>query len=214
MFHIFKIYFVPASVLIPLAIGLLRYKALNKSYRFLIAFLSFSALSSMIARVFAYVYHNNLIIIQSYTVGEFLFLSGFYYRQFNSLILKRIITAFVLLFVPFASYFIIHYADKIHYDDYGASIETLLIILLGIILINNNSSSSQKSESWALNPTNWFNTGILLYFSGSMFLFLFANINVDGNSLIYNITSIMHATLLTLLSVLFTVGFLKIKNGQ
>lgn len=127
MTHIYSSYIAPASVLIPLSVGLRHYDKLNIGHRFLIAMLSFSALSTMLARIFAFVYHNNLIIIQSYTVGEFLFLAGFYYNQFNSKAMQRTIAAMVTLFTIFASYLIVIYIDVIRFDDYAPSIESLLI---------------------------------------------------------------------------------------
>lgn len=203
-------YIVPSSVLIPLIVAIYRYDKLNIGYRFLLGFLILSAYSSVIGRIFALVYHNNLVVNQCYTVGEYLLLAGFYYHQFNSSLLKKIIAVVSLFFTVFSVTLIIKYIHVIRHDDYGVSIESLLMILLGIALISRNISLPSTLENWEQYPVNWFNTGILLYFSGSMFIFLLANYNVDGSSLIYMVTRVCHGTFFIILTILFTIGFYKI----
>lgn len=142
--HIYSNYIAPASVLIPLVIGLGVYKKVNTIHRFLLAMLGFSALSTILARVFAYLYHNNLIIVQSYTVGEFLLLAGFYYCQFQSLLMRRVIIAMAILFSILTIYLIIIFIGVIRFDDYAPSIESLLIIILSIALFNKNNDTAAK----------------------------------------------------------------------
>lgn len=146
--HIYTGYIAPASVLIPLTIGLRHYQKLSNEHRYLLGMLAFSALSSILAKIFAYVYHNNLIIIQFYTVGEFLFLAGFYYYQFNSKTMQRTIAAMVTLFTIFAFYLIVIYINVIRFDDYAPSIESLLIFFLSIALINRSNQASLKTRVW------------------------------------------------------------------
>jgi hypothetical protein len=212
MLTLFSRFIAPGSVLVPFIIGLWRYKVLNTSFRFLLGLLAFSALSSILARAFAILYHNNLVIIKFYTVGEFLLLGSFYYHQYLSLTMRRAILCMMVLFTIFALYLIVIYAHVIRYDDFAPAVESVIMIFLGTTLISRNNGLLPHCKRWSEYPVNWFNTGILLYFSGSMFMFLFANFNTDADSITYIITRLLHGTFLILLSTLFTMGFLKIKK--
>jgi hypothetical protein len=207
MHHIYLNYIAPASVVVPLIIGLRHYQKLIIGHRYLIAMLTFSALSTILGRIFAYVYHNNLIIMQSYTVSEFLFFAGFYYYQFNSKTMRRTITAMVTLFTIFAIYLIVIYINVIRFDDYAPSIESLLIFFLSVALINKGNQASLKTSVWNQDPNNWFNTGILLYFSGSLFIFLLSNYITNPHSILYRVVWDVQVTFLVILSALFTKGF-------
>jgi len=214
MFYFYADYIAPASVLVPLIIGLNRYKKTSIGHRFLLCMLAFSALTTIIARVFAYVYRNNLIVIQSYTVGEFLFLAGFYYCQFQSKVMKRIIIVLLTLFSIFTIYLIVIFIGVIRFDDYAPSGESILLIFLSIALFNKNNESLSRIAIWHQDPINWFNTGILLYFSGSLFIFLLSNYITDPKTMVYQIVWNIQITFLVLLSLLFAIGFYKIKSEK
>lgn len=211
-FIVYIRYIVPASVLVPLTLGLYRFNTINKSYRFLVAFLAFSAFSSILARIFAIFYHNNTVVIKSYTVGEFFLLAGFYYCKIKSRGMQCVIVVLTAMFTLFSIALILIFFSSDQFDDYSTTLESLLMIFFGLVLINNESSTSTIVNAWGQNSTNWFNTGILLYFSGSLFIFLLANYIPDPSSLIFKIAWIMHATFLLLLSVLFTKGFLLVSK--
>jgi hypothetical protein len=212
MYELYTSYLTPASVLIPLVIGLCYYSVLGTSYRFLIAYLSFSVLASILGIVFAYVFHNNLIVNRIYTIGEFILLSGFYYHQFSSLTLRKCILIMMIAFTALCIYLMVIFAHVSRFDDYSTSTESLLVIFLSLALTvsHNNSSLARK---WQSESINWFNTGILLYFSGALFIFLTFNY-MWSLPLLRHIAWVIHDTLLLLLSVIFTIGFYKVKKEQ
>jgi hypothetical protein len=214
MFYFYSNYIAPASVIIPLAIGLCCYKKTNIGHRFLLSMLGFSALTTIIGKIFAIIFHNNIIVNQIYTVGEFLFLAGFYYCQFQSTIMKRVILTMIIVFSIFAIYLIVIFIGVIRFDDYAPSVESILIIFLSIALFNGSNDSLLRTTAWHQDPTNWFNTGILLYFSGSLFIFLLSNYVTDPKTLIYAIVWNVQITFLLLLSLLFAIGFYKVEKAK
>jgi hypothetical protein len=213
MYDIYTSYLTPASVLIPLIIGIRYYKVLDTSCRFLISFLSFSVLSSILGLVFAFIFHNNLIINRLYTIGEFILLSSFYYHQFSSSTIRRSIIVTAFAFTALCIYLMLVFADVARFDDYSTSTESLLLIILSLTLTINRSNSLPEAKRWESEPVNWFNAGILLYFSGSLFVFLTFNYLWLLSS-IRHIAWTIHDTLLILLSLSFTIGFYKIKKEQ
>ncbi len=214
MSNLYTNYIAPGSVLVPLAIGIWRYRETNTGHRFLLCMLAFSALSTITAKIFAVLYHNNIIVNQIYTVGEFLFLAGFFYFQFQSIFIKRIIIAMTLLFTIFSICLIVVFIGVVRYDDYAPSVESLLLIFLSIVLFNKNNDSLSNTAAWHKNPLNWFNTGILLYFSGSLFIFLLINYVANPYSLLFRVVWNIQLTFLLMLSLLFAVGFCKIKKER
>lgn len=209
MSHFYNFYIAPSTAFIPLIIGIRRQRRLCISYRFLLAFLVLSITSSILMRVFAYVFHDNSVILKLYTIGEFPLLAIFYYWQFDSLKMRRIIVTTIVLFAAISSILFGVSFKSVPFDDYSTSLESLLIIFLGISLIYKNGDLSATSKSWGYYPTNWFNTGILLYFSGSLFIFLLTNYILIDNNAVYLIMWDVNATLFVLLNLFLSIGFLK-----
>lgn len=212
MSHIYSSYIAPLSALVPLTIGITRHYRLCISFRFLLAFLALSVMSTVLMRLFAYVYHNNMIIVKSYTVGEFPLLAAFYYWQFSSSTMRRIIASIIFLFTTLSVSLLIYSFRDVQFDDYTTSLESILIIFFGISLIFNNDGLSKTLKKWSYYSINWFNTGILLYFSGSLFIFLLTNYTLFGDYKVYSFIWDIHASFFLFLSVLFSIGFLKTNN--
>lgn len=119
-----------------------------------------------------------------------------------------------LLFTIFSICLIVVFIGVVRYDDYAPSVESLLLIFLSIVLFNKNNDSLSNTAAWHKNPLNWFNTGILLYFSGSLFIFLLINYVANPYSLLFRVVWNIQLTFLLMLSLLFAVGFCKIKKER
>lgn len=203
----------PASTLIPLTIGVMRYKFLNKGCRILIAFLSLSVIASVLTRLFAYLFHNNIIINNLYTLFEFPVLAGFYYFHFSSSKMRKGILVMVFSFILLCVYTMIIYYNVNRFDDYPTSVESLFLIFLSLALVNSRNNSLNVSKRWDEEPVNWFNTGILLQFSGSIFIFLLMNYFLFDQSHFYIVWNVL-VTFSVCMNVLFSIGFYKIKRQQ
>ncbi len=203
----------PASTLIPLTIGVMRYKFLNTGCRILIAFLSLSVIASVLARLFAYLFHNNIIINNLYTLFEFPVLAGFYHFHFSSSKMRKGILVMVFFFILLCVYTMIIYYDVNRFDDYPTSVESLFLIFLGLVFVKSRNNSLNVSNRWDEEPVNWFNTGILLQFSGSIFIFLLMNYFLYDQSHFYIAWNAL-VTFSICMNVLFSIGFYKIKKEQ
>jgi predicted membrane protein len=203
----------PASTLIPLTIGAIRYKLLNTGSRILIAFLSLSVIASVLTRLFAYLFHNNIIVNNLYTLLEFPLLACFYYFHFPSSKMRKVTLIMILAFMLVCIYLIIIYYNVNRFDDYSTSTESLLLIFLSLALTNSRNNSLNVSNRWDEEPVNWFNTGILLQFSGSLFIFLLMNYFLYDQSHFYIAWNAL-VTFSICMNVLFSIGFYKIKKEQ
>lgn len=211
MSHLYNYIIAPASVSIPLLLGVRRYKLLNISCRFLIGFLSFSLIGSVLGKLSAYFFHTNILINELYTLGEFPLLAGFYYFQFASSNMRKLILCSIIAFIALCIGLMIVFNNVNRFDDYSSSTEALLLIFLGSAMVGRQNNSMMGLTKWEDESVNWFNTGILLYFSGSLFVFLLLNYFIYTPSVLSIVWNI-HATFLIMLSILFTVGFNKVKE--
>ncbi|WP_342645240.1 hypothetical protein [Mucilaginibacter sp. CSA2-8R] len=129
-------YIAPTSVILPLAIGFCRYKILEIDHQFLTAVSCFSLSSSVVAKLAAHFFHNNVLVNDIYTLGEFPLLPDFTINNF----LKKI-KGFVLIkistFIVFCVYLMFVFAGKVRFNDYSTAVEALLIIFLSAIIIND-----------------------------------------------------------------------------
>jgi hypothetical protein len=122
MSDIYSYFVAPASVIIPLIIGVRKYNVLDRSFRFLIAFLSISLLASILGKLSAYFFHTNILVNELYTLGEFLSLTGFYYFQFSSLKMHRLILFLTVVFVFLCVGLMFVFIDVDRFDDYSTSL--------------------------------------------------------------------------------------------
>ncbi len=211
MSKLYSDFIVPASVIIPIVIGFCRCKTFEISHRFLIAFLCFSIFFSIIGILSTHFFHNNILINELYTLVEFPLVAGFYYYQFSSKRMRKIITWITPMFIFFCICLIFIFAKVVRFDDYSTSVESLLVIFFSLALINERSNLLSNNYNWEQEPVNWFNTGLLLYFSGSLFIFLSFNyflFTISIGIVIWNV----HATFFLLMNVLIAIGFIKIKD--
>lgn len=213
MSHYYSNVIAPASVFISLLIGLYCYKALNRNFRILVAFLGVSITATIIGHMSVYFFHNSIISNNLYTLCEFPVLASFYYLQFTSKKMKKAIMIMTIAFVMMCICLMVIYYDVNKFDDYSTSIESLLLIFLSLALTNRRNQSLTVLKKWENEPVNWFNTGILLYFSGSFFVFLLINYFLNDLSLYYLAWN-AHATFSICLNILFAIGFYKAKKDQ
>jgi len=202
---------VPSSIVIPLCIALARYRYLAEAMRIVFYYLLVSGCINAIAVYMAKHHMNNLPLLHLYTVIEFAFISFFYFAIFEKAAIKNIILRLIPVFTALCVLNAI-FLQSIHvYNSYPHSVEALLIMGYGILYLFQSSSKNTSTTNWVNNPISWVNTGILQYFSGAIFLFAFSNLitaNVQINAIIWCV----HATLVLIMYILFSIGILKCKK--
>lgn len=107
------------------------------------------------------------------------------------------------------------FIQDIHkYNSYPRPIAALTIIALCLYYFYNYAAAENK-QSWEKLPENWIVTGLLIYFCSSLFYFAFLNIIYETASrATYYFFGGVHATLVLFMYLLFTVGFIKLKNER
>ncbi|OQP60595.1 hypothetical protein A3860_32800 [Niastella vici] len=201
------VYVVPLSLLIPLITALLKSISLRRPLWILVGYLVVSGSINMVAILNSG--KNNLPYLHLYTCVEGTLLLLFYQtvqpvpwmRQLNTVL----IFAFPLLCIINGLFLQSIY----QFNSYVRPIEAIL-------LIGNSAyyswydTAKRETGSWTANPFNWINAGFLLYFSGSLFQFIFSNVvSATAGYTIKLLILDIHGTLVLCMYILMAIGFYK-----
>lgn len=127
----------------------------------------------ILAHVFAYKYGNNLPLLHLHTLLEFIFISLFY-RQI--LFSKHRLSVYLLYFIGVVSILIVANSVFLEpltgFNGNAKGLSQSLIIIYTILYFFSRISTEVREENMYLNKIN---ASILLYYSGSLFIFIFAS---------------------------------------
>jgi hypothetical protein len=207
MKHVYVIFIVPATLLVPLAAatinGVFRFRQLRVIYLYLLFVVGIEILS----RVLGARGINNLPLLHIYTIIEFLFMMRFFMLaipdQAVSRLAKWLMAGFTLCSI-FDLSFIQHMNQ---FNSYPRTLAALIIA--GFCMYFFYANDVPEERPWAHNPLNWVVTGLLVYFGSSFFHFAFQNVLFQKASLAVNyFFAYVHATLAMVMYFFFTAGFI------
>lgn len=207
---LFMAVIVPWSILLPILIGILKYKILPQSLKLILGYLIFTAIVNAISIILARVFHvNNMPVTHFYTLVEFVIIV-FWYR--NVLEVSKKSSPFNLLIILFSLLCFINvffFQSIFSYNSYTRSLEAIICIFFGLNYFAKIALEENKKNKSVLA----INCGIFLYFSGAFILFIFSNLLISNLAksdflVVWNI----HATLVLLMYTLFSIGFILCKK--
>jgi hypothetical protein len=197
------------AIVFPLAMALFSYPRLPPALKWLSASLVLGGLSSIVMKLYAMEGQNNMPAFHVYTILEFLLLSLFYRQLFKGKKLYRLIPAAAVLYTGFWIINILLWQPLTKYNSYSRSAEALLLILYALAYFKYMLDGQLALPYY--KAINWINTGLLLYFSGALSLFICGNLIMTSlalNTIIWNI----HASLVLLMYLFFTIGLYHAKR--
>ncbi len=172
------IFLIPACLF-----GIYSWKKLIAPYRWLVAFLSFDLFIELASRLWVLIpiSNNNLPLLHLLTLGELVIWMCFFrsvsqskqFRRFFPVVLSvlvALVVANTLLLQPLLTF-----------NSYGKTLVQLTIVVLGLQyefnfldnsdfnILDNNNFAEKKGDRMLL----WVSRSVLLYYSGSMFVFMF-----------------------------------------
>ena len=158
------------SVLIPLCIYFIRFKSLNRPGHVIGMLLVISAMCDLAGFILFKTQRSTAIVFNIYYTLMFLVLCRFYYeiifRNKLRMALVAGIAVYVLSFVMITFYV----QNFFYYQNLIWIIGGIIMILYSIAYFVNSLSSIPGAQFFD-NSTTWINTGVLFYFSFSLFLF-------------------------------------------
>ncbi len=212
MKYLFAGIIVPAAVIIPIVAVTLKKSYQELTLKIILYYLLFSGLINIAARMLGNNKINNLPLLHLYTIGENLVILYFFYIVFKrQASLKRVINVLMATFTLFALTNMFLIQGIYQYNSYSRPISSLIIIGLCMYYFLSQAAVDQQ-QSWFHIPLNWIIAGLLIYFGSSLFHFAFLNvISERANLRYYFLLGNIHAGLVLVMYLLFTMGFI---NGK
>lgn len=193
---------------VPVAIGLARKKYFNTSEKILLWFVVASALSDVIAFVLQRQDINNMFLFHIYTVVEFTLISLFYVKVISNPRITPFIIGALFPFLCVAVYEFI--TNRNGLDVICTTTESIVLMLYAILGFSSMLKNPVQSRVVAI-PLFWFNTAVLLYFAGNLFLFVFSNYMQSHFGNQFNGLWRIHSVMSIIFYLLIGTGFWKTK---
>lgn len=204
---------VPVSILIPIGVAASKRKYADRALKIIWYYLLLDSVVNVLAVVLANHEINNLPVLHVFTIFEFVLMSYFYLSVLKEETAGRIIKYLLILFPVFCILNFLFFQSIYQFNTYARPVEALIIMGCSLAYFGQSNDAETR---WLLNPINWINTGILLYFSGALFIFSFSNLTVNELSEKYHAINILmwniHATLLLIMYLLIAFGFSKCRK--
>lgn len=157
--------------------------------------------------LFMSLYDRNLStynLINAYTLIEACTL----FFVFKKLEVKFPFWMISIVFLALGTYEWLH-LEKNQLLDYSSGTESLIIIILSLLFFKKTLGSLEYSNILN-NPQFWMNSGLLIYFTGNLFLFAFGNL-IHNDSLYY--LWHIHNFIQLIYSSLLAIAFWKVKEN-
>ncbi len=193
-------------ILIPTILAIMRLRDGDREQR-LLSLLIFSSLFVELTALIIGLSgegENNLFLLHIFTVIEFTLLTLIFQPHVKVLIPKKAIHFLIAAFFLFAVINSLFFESIQQFNAFGRALEGLLIIfldLLCLVLILKTLKIKQPECS----PLIWISIGTLIYFSGSLFVFIFSNYVLSSQSVSVTIWGI-HAFMSIVLNLFYTVA--------
>ncbi len=197
----------PAAVLIPLAIAIPKMRFLSFPLRIFVYYLLLGGCMNATAIILAKNGMNNMPIGHLFTVGECLILCCFYYQLTRNRLARRLLQWLAALFIGFFLCNIYFFQDIFTYNSYSRTLEAFLMMVVSIGFLQQQLSIKETTrQPWFHSPFLWITMGLLIYFSGSLFLFFFSEV-ISRKMEFYRFGWAMHAVLILLLYTMAAIAF-------
>lgn len=147
---------------------------------------------------------NNLFLVHISTVISFILISQIYRRELTTLVARK---NFNLLIIGFTVYAVLNsiFVEPItQFNDIARTVSGLFIISFTLLYFYK-LLQELKVQRLEKEPMFWLSTGLLLYFSASLFIFLFGNYIRPSVKLSFTFWGI-HAIVNILLCVFYAIA--------
>lgn len=197
------------TVILPFTISALRNRQFKAPERALWILIIISALTELTNEVLHRCNVNSMYVTHVFTSLEFLLISIFFIKTISPSKLNYLLGGIIVVFFGISGYELLSAAENT-LDEISTTTEAILFIIYSLGTFFYMLQNPGQQSIFTV-PLFWFNTAILLYFSGNLFLFLFTNYLVaHSGENFYELWGI-HSVLNIIFYILISVGFWKTK---
>jgi hypothetical protein len=194
------------SVVLPIGVSIRRRHTYGRLRRGLCAYFYLSALFDLAGLITWHKKVNNLPLFHLFTLIELLFLGWVYKQAFMNGLLKRIVAVLTVLLGVFTVADSVLLESIWTFNSISATAESVYMIVLSLLLFRQ---LLLQDEVMFLDrhPLFWFNSGVLLYFAGNLFVFMLQHAIADSAQKGY-VYGIVHSGINILANLLFGIALL------
>lgn len=196
------------TVIIPLTLGALGWKRLDKGLRYFVILLLLVLLTELTAFFGLSAFKiPNLLVYNIFTGAEYLFLILMFTSWLDSRILNRILLGSIPIFLVI--WVAVNYAfenSPQKFDTLLLSIESVFFVILSVLALVKEMRDS--SVLLVDNPVFWIASGVLVYFAGNLVVFALLEQVLQEGVTRYHSAWFTHTALNVIKNILFSLGFL------
>jgi hypothetical protein len=200
--------------LLPALIATLKYRSLNKEQCWFAVLLWFIAINAILAQVWTLtIYSNNLPFFHVYILVEFIVLL-IIFRAILETSLHHFVFIILLVGLPIAWGINLFFGEG--WWGYPAKIHALEAILLSYLAVTWFAKlfRERKVKKLGQSFNFWFCTGIFMFYSSNILLFLFSSYIATQSSAVFDAIWGIHALLAILLYLIYAIAILWIRRTQ
>lgn len=193
------------SILAPIFIGALYFKSLSFALRILFAFIVITGIFELITGIM-YVYEvNNMILFHAYFFIEFFAISAIFFFSYDSVFWRGVVFVFLGSFLVFT---VLDYFFFDAWDPFRANERYVVGLMIIVLCAGYYISLLRRPIHRYLEkqPMFWLTSGWIIYFAGTLYLFLFSKELLEMNR--FHFWQI-HAVLNIGLNAIYVISFVK-----
>ncbi|MCG8576579.1 MAG: hypothetical protein MI810_17000 [Flavobacteriales bacterium] len=184
------------------------YVHLTKALKILGAFVLITLGLEIFSATLSYGGNNNLWIFHIHSYLEVLCFAGIFYLIFEKSPLRHVCLVVIALFFAFGISYVLYHQSFYQFNSMERGVEGILMLLLCILFFGRLLLKLDVPNLLAY-PYFWFATGLMIYFSGTLFLFLYASKYLAMGDITY---WLIHSLLNILLNIIFAITIWKGKK--
>ena len=195
----------PLALAMPVVTGVRFFRRFSVPYKIISIQVFGAALAEMICYILWWYKRNNLFVFPFFTLWEFEMISAFYFFLLKGAHIRRIILVLMTLFalLTIADIYIVN--GLRHFNNYSRSVESIVVIGYTIGYFYK-VLSEMVVEQPVKEPSFWISIAFLIYFSGSLFLFIFGDYIIHHSFKTYGIYWGLHAIIMWILYSMIAIG--------
>jgi hypothetical protein len=192
------------SLALPAVMGLLRYFRLSNVQKAIWAVVLLSVLIDLIARQLRHAGDPQTLVYYLFTLCEFSLFTYLFAQALVPFIKRRLLLGLLFFFLLFVLIDMIWLSGLEQFNSYSTAVEGLLVIFLTLCYFYK-TLRELRIKYLEREPVFWVSTGVLLYYSSNLFIFLFTNFINSSLEALYIIWGI-HGIFSILLNILYAIA--------
>lgn len=194
------------TIALPVIAGIIRYGRLSAPLRILSWLLFYSGANAIVVSWLSIKGMNNLLLFNVFTLVELTLFGWVFHKVFESRSMKTLITVGVLACVAFAVINLFFLQGHSAINSYSMALESTLLTLLAL-LFYYKTFREEKVQRLERYPLFWLSSGVLIYFAGNLFLFLFSNYVLTESDSLGRAEWGIHSVLNITANLIYTAAF-------